>query len=221
MKMLQRFIWNSHKNSYLITMELLLFHSHGGGCGVILAAGSASASHGCLFMILWASAHGAVTAGCWCARMQQGWRKGTCSALPHTESASALWWRAGLHVPKAPVHPQRCLLLLGRAVVRLEELQSQEERCRGGCSGGKFPLPWVFCREMEVRSWNGEQPSWPASLWEAFLSHNEMGVVVCKGAETEMCVRGHSEFNRDVKLDKKVEKCCLWFWPEPGRDSTW
>lgn len=36
-----------------------------------------------------------------------------------------------------------------------------------------------------------------------------MGVVVCKGAETEMCVRGHSEFNRDVKLDKKVEKCCL------------
>lgn len=38
-----------------------------------------------------------------------------------------------------------------------------------------------------------------------------MGVVVCNGGEAEMCVRGHSEFSRDVKLDKKVENVVFDF----------
>lgn len=64
MIMLQRFIWNSHKNSYLITMELLLLRSHEVGCGCDSCWRSASASHGCWFPILRASAFSTQTSTC-------------------------------------------------------------------------------------------------------------------------------------------------------------
>lgn len=85
MIMLQRFIWNSHKNSYLITNELLILGSHEVRCG----CDSSWRIRLCWPWLVVCDplavpqppAHRAGSAGC--GRMQHGRREGSCSA-PHT-----------------------------------------------------------------------------------------------------------------------------------------
>lgn len=155
MIMLQRFIWNSHKNSCLITMELLLPHSREVGCGCdpcrrISLWQPWLLVHNPLCFNLQHTARYLLAV--WCARTQHSWREGSCSASNRALTS------ASLRLPSARLHPQ-CWLTRpltfrrspeARAVIRQEELQTQEEMCAGKCP---LPLPWVSCRETEAQTW--------------------------------------------------------------------
>lgn len=155
MIMLQRFIWNSHKNSYSITMELLLPHSREVGC-------SCDSCRRIGLWQPWLLVHDPLCfhlqhtdrylLGVWCARMQHSWREGNRSASHRAMSS------ASLHLPWARLRPRWCLTRPPtfrqrpevRAVIKQEELQSQEEICGGKCP---LSLPWVSCREMDAQTW--------------------------------------------------------------------